>query len=89
VSGKTITRYVLKCDGECGTERGANGEYENAMEARAAAYADGWRFPSKTTMNGKTSAQSCDVCPECLPTFDPTSVPPVDPWKNRRETKPR
>lgn len=39
MSGKTITRYVLTCDGGCGTKRGAQGEYETAMDARASAYA--------------------------------------------------
>jgi hypothetical protein len=83
MAGKTITRYLLTCDG-CGLQRGTKGEYENAMEARAAAYSDGWRFPGKVRMNGETSARSCDVCPACLPTFDPASVPPIDTWKNRR-----
>jgi hypothetical protein len=89
MSGKTITRYMLKCDGPCGQERGGGGEYENAMEARAAAYAEGWRFPSKVLMNGKTATSSSDVCPDCLPSFDPTSVPATDPWKNKRASKPR
>lgn len=83
MSGRTITRYVLTCDG-CGTERGNEGGYENAMEARAAAYADGWRYPSKTRKGGAPSTRTCDVCPKCLPTFDPASVPTTDTWKSRR-----
>ena len=65
MSGETITRYVLRCDGGCGTERGSNGEYANAMEARAAAYGEGWRFPSKMRADGKPSARTRDLCPKC------------------------
>lgn len=62
MSGYTITKYVLVCDG-CGTERP---EAQTATEARGAAYADGWRFPPQTKSDGRPSSNASDVCPDCL-----------------------
>lgn len=67
MSGYTITKYVLTCDG-CGAERP---EAQTATEARGAAYADGWRFPPQAKANGKPSSNASDVCPDCLPTWAP------------------
>lgn len=62
---------VLVCDG-CGVEVGSNGEFRNAMEARAHAYGLGWRFPSVVNKDGSFHASSAnDVCPECLPNWIP------------------
>jgi len=33
--------------------------------ARASAYADGWRFPSKTRADGRDSVRHRDLCPAC------------------------
>jgi hypothetical protein len=63
VSGRTITRYVLACDG-CGAELP---EAQSSVEARGAAYAAGWRFPAQTKADGSTSSNANDVCPKCLP----------------------
>lgn len=83
MSGQVITRYVLKCDG-CGNTvpEGHNGEFANAIEARAAAYAANWRFPSRTRVNGQPGRESSDVCPSCLPTWQ--GAPATDTHKNRR-----
>jgi hypothetical protein len=82
MSGETVTRYVLKCDGGCGIELGRSGEYENAMEARADAYGKGWRFPGQVKKGGAPSTRTSDVCPECLPGFKPQEA--NDTWKNKR-----
>lgn len=70
MSGRTITRYVLACDG-CGKEMP---EAQSATEARAAGYSDGWRFPPQAKADGSTSSNASDVCPACLPgwTTQPT-----------------
>lgn len=65
MSGRTITKYVLGCDG-CRTEMP---EAQSATEARGAAYADGWRFPPQVKADGSTSSNANDVCPACLPTW--------------------
>lgn len=63
MSGRTISKYVLACDG-CGTEMP---EAQTAVESRGAAYAAGWRFPPQTKANGSPSSLACDGCPKCLP----------------------
>jgi hypothetical protein len=65
MSGKTITKYVLACDG-CASEMP---EAQTAIEARGAAYAAGWRFPPQTKADGSPSSTASDVCPDCLPTW--------------------
>jgi hypothetical protein len=79
VSGHVVSRYILGCDG-CGAERP---EESTSMEARAAAYADGWRFPSKVTAHGTQSSNTSDVCPKCLPDWEPR------PSRRRGGPKPR
>jgi hypothetical protein len=66
VSGRTITRYVLACDG-CRTELP---EAQTATEARGAAYAAGWRFPPQLKADGSPSSNASDVCPKCLPDWE-------------------
>lgn len=83
MSGRTVTRYEMKCDG-CNVVFGENGEFRTAIEARAAAYAAGWRFPPKERIGGRGPSQKqiSDVCPKCAPDWE--SQPVVDTWKNRR-----
>jgi hypothetical protein len=66
---------VLACDG-CSTELGTDGQFRTAMDARAAAYAAGWRFVAKLKKDGQPAGglsptNTSDVCPKCLPTFRP------------------
>lgn len=80
MSGKTITRYRVTCDGGCGKTRGDEGQFANAMEARAALYAAGWRFPPKIIRTGRVSPHHySDVCPDCLPTFQEQPCRPATP----------
>ncbi|MFC9973623.1 hypothetical protein ACFVH6_22280 [Spirillospora sp. NPDC127200] len=66
-----VIRVVLECDG-CQTVFGAPYGCVNAMEARGAAYAEGWRFPSLINRdNGKPMSASSDVCPTCVPGWEP------------------
>jgi hypothetical protein len=66
MSGRQVMRFVLCCDG-CGKERT---EAASAIEARASAYADGWRFPARARTNGSASPKASDVCPPCLPGWE-------------------
>ncbi|MGI5162772.1 hypothetical protein ACQEU3_47200 [Spirillospora sp. CA-253888] len=62
-----VVRVVLECDG-CQAIYGAPTGVASDTEARAAAYNDGWRFPtlvSRTT--GKPMRGTSDVCPACAP----------------------
>lgn len=70
MSARAITRTVLECDG-CGSRIGTAAEYENVMEARASAYNLGWRFPNKVNTDGKVMKHISDVCPACLPQWNP------------------
>lgn len=77
MSGRTITKYVLACDG-CGVEREP---FESATEARAEAYNAGWRFPAQLTESGSTSSRASDECPACQPGWKPQ---PAKAWQARR-----
>lgn len=71
MSAKQVNSVILECDG-CGTELNAGEQFRTSMEARAAAYAAGWRFPARITSTGKASAQrGSDVCPTCVPGWKP------------------
>jgi hypothetical protein len=61
---------ILICD-ECGSELGADGRFRSAMEARAAAYGAGWRFPPALSSSGSEGSRSHDACPDCAPTWRP------------------
>lgn len=83
MAGRTVTHYEITCDG-CGEVRGVEAEHRTAIEARAAVYAEGWRFPPKARMNGAgpSKGQVSDVCPKCLPDWTPQQT--HDTWKSRR-----
>lgn len=61
---------ILICDG-CYKELGSNGEYRSAMEARAAAYGRGWRFPPTVRANGTEGGRVSDACPDCIGNWTP------------------
>lgn len=84
MSGKIVTRYVMTCDGGCGATFGANCEYPTAAESRNAAAEQGWAVVPKLKSNGKPvrlpatlrgSQYFDDVCPGCLPAFQPRILP--------------
>lgn len=64
-----IVRNLLECDG-CKVVFGDDG-HASPIEARAAAYAAGWRFPAKLTSKGTPSNVVSDVCPDCGPAWEP------------------
>lgn len=66
----TIVRYLIECDG-CQAKFGTREGFENLMEARAAAYAEGWRFPAQVGAKGQTIATFSDACPACVPEWKP------------------
>jgi hypothetical protein len=70
MSGRTITRYILICDG-CGKELE---EAASSVEARAAAWSQGWRMPPRVKLNGHLASRSDDVCPHCLPDWKPNPL---------------
>lgn len=64
----TIVRHLLECDG-CGTIFGNRNGYDSQMEARAMAFAAGWRFPNQVTVKETASSHVSDVCPQCAPAW--------------------
>lgn len=68
MGSRTITRLILICDG-CRIE--LLGEHRTAIEARAAAYVAGWRFPARLRASGADGTRASDVCPTCLPSWQP------------------
>jgi hypothetical protein len=70
MSIKQINAYLIVCDG-CEDKYGPLFGM-NAVEARATAFGNGWRFPSKVNSNGDAVTRANnDVCPICAPTFEP------------------
>lgn len=65
-----IVRNLLECDG-CKVVFGVGRGHASPAEARAAAYAAGWRFPPKLTSKGAPSSVVSDVCPACAPAWNP------------------
>ncbi|WP_150232247.1 hypothetical protein [Streptomyces filamentosus] len=63
-------RYLIECDG-CQARHGEPDGRRTSDEARAAAYADGWRFPAMIKSNGKPGASVSDVCPACITDWAP------------------
>ncbi|MEA5366045.1 hypothetical protein VA596_41410 [Amycolatopsis sp., V23-08] len=64
----TFQLTVISCDGgECEAVFGTPDGFLSAMDARAAAYAAGWRFPNHTTRSGNAARTTSDVCPVCVP----------------------
>ncbi len=78
---RTISYHTLVCDG-CKTCFGADTYYASVIEARAAAFADGWRFPERYKTSGGQSKTVNDVCPQCLPTWERQPAPNV--WAGRQ-----
>ncbi|GGK18281.1 hypothetical protein GCM10011583_57700 [Streptomyces camponoticapitis] len=70
MSTLNFTRIILRCDG-CLKRHGDPHGHGSAREARVAAYIDGWRFPSTARADGSPGSGSSDVCPDCLPTWEP------------------
>lgn len=68
VGSRTITSVILICDG-CRVE--LPGEHRTGIEARAAAYSEGWRFPARLRAKGADGTRASDVCPTCLPSWQP------------------
>lgn len=67
-----VTRIVLECDGDgCGATFGGPVGMLNPMEARAAAWAAGWRFPNRLGRSGEPIAVTSDACPVCAPDWKP------------------
>lgn len=75
-----VVRSILVCDG-CKATHGAPEGFNSAVEARAAAYAAGWRFPPRVRATGAVSAQTNDVCPSCIGEWMPKRA--HDSWANR------
>lgn len=68
-----INSVILRCDG-CETTLNDGASFASTTEARAAAYHAGWRFPSMLTTSGKPSQRGSDVCPQCLPGWQPVPL---------------
>jgi hypothetical protein len=79
---RTVSFHTLVCDG-CSQQYGMDIQYASVIEARAAAYSEGWRFPEKVRMGGGESKSVSDVCPKCTDGWQRQAAP--DPWKNRRK----
>lgn len=69
----TLVRYLIECDG-CLVIFGDHEGFDSHTEARAAAYGQGWRFPCRLKVNGQAGNQTSDVCPECLPDWQPQAL---------------
>lgn len=74
MSAEIMQAVVLCCDG-CERSLGDDGRFRTSMEARAAAFSEGWRFPPKMKKNGQLSSgtgsrNTSDVCPDCLPSWE-------------------
>lgn len=70
MSGRQITYFILVCDG-CKTELE---QQLTSKEARGLAYSLGWRYPPRITTRGDLAKESSDVCPECLPDWQPAPI---------------
>lgn len=83
----TVTRIVLECDG-CGAIFGAPiGLALNPMEARATAFAEGWRFPNRINGEGELLTTTNDVCPVCAPDWKPQMNAPRQREATQQEVK--
>lgn len=63
-------RSFLVCAG-CKEEHGLPDGHRSAVEARAAAYTDGWRFVPRVRVTGRVSMETDDVCPACVDGWTP------------------
>jgi hypothetical protein len=78
---RTISYHTLVCDG-CEKPFGRDTHYASVIEARAAAYGEGWRFPERYKVSGGESKSVNDVCPACEPTWE--RKPAQNNWTGRR-----
>jgi hypothetical protein len=87
MSTKARTFYTVTCDGNHATPVVfLDATFSSAIEARAAAYAEGWRFPPKLLGDDSPSpTQVSDVCPDCGPDFVAQHV--VNPHQGRKGTR--
>jgi hypothetical protein len=79
---RMVSFYTLVCDG-CQKQFGIDIKYGSNIEARAAAYTQGWRFPERVRARGGESKTVSDVCPDCEPAFERQPAP--NNWANRRK----
>jgi hypothetical protein len=70
MASHTMQAVYLLCDG-CGKALGEDGRFRSAVEARAGAYAEGWRYPPSITPRGKPGNRTHDVCAECISEWVP------------------
>lgn len=85
MSAKARTFYTVTCDGTHGIPvQFLDPTFSSSIEARAAAYSEGWRFPAKLLGDHSPSpTQVSDVCPACAGTFQPEYV--MNPNRGRAE----
>lgn len=82
-----INSVVLQCDG-CATKLNDGEVFRSPLEARAAAYAAGWRYPAMLSKTGKPLQRASDACPTCLPGWIPVSLE-ARPGYQRQDGTPR
>jgi hypothetical protein len=84
VTTKARTFYTVTCDGNHEHDvQFLDPTFASSIEARAAAYAEGWRFPPKLLGDRSQSpTQVSDVCPDCTEDFVPQMV--MNPHEGRR-----
>lgn len=70
MSALQVSTVVIECDG-CGLRYGIGDALRSAMEARAAAYGNGWRYPPMVDFKGNPGAMTNDVCPTCITEWTP------------------
>lgn len=70
MAGLKLVVNLLECDG-CAALFGAPNGYGSPMDARAAAYQKGWRFPNQVTSKGNAANTTSDVCPSCVAGWKP------------------
>lgn len=71
---RTVSFHTLICDG-CTAQFGLHNPFASLIEARAAAYHDGWRFPERTRASRGESKTVDDVCPACATDWHPRLAP--------------
>ena len=69
---RVINFHTLICDG-CEKTFGTTTQY-SIIEARAAAYGAGWRFPERVRATVGESKTVNDVCPSCAPDWKPQAA---------------
>jgi hypothetical protein len=69
----TYAKCTIRCDG-CGAK--LSGEHRNGLEARAAGWQLGWRFPNRVRVSGEPATLTNDVCPDCIDDWKPRPAPP-------------